>query len=62
MATFFNIKEGDPAFAGLPTGIHDSISMSKIWGPLDNLWVQIPIFPFNHVISHNKTSKYCCFF
>ncbi|MCD6353027.1 MAG: hypothetical protein J7M06_02315 [Proteobacteria bacterium] len=31
-------------------------------GPLENLWVQSPIFPFNHVISHNKTSKYRCLF
>ena len=31
-------------------------------GPLENLWVQSPIFPFNHLISHNKTSKCCCFF
>jgi len=30
--------------------------------PLENLWVQILKFPFNYVISHNKTSKYCCFF
>ena len=34
----------------------------KIKAPLENLWVQILNFPFNYVISHNKTSKYCCFF
>ena len=26
--------------------------------PLENLWVQIPKFQFNYLISHNKTSKY----